>query len=89
MQFNLYKNPSRFLGTETDDIILNAKILKGPRLFKTVLKKSVAGEMHDQTLQLTPELQGPGYSEKGGDTDPKQVHSLEAGLLMCARLACN
>lgn len=62
MRCNLYKNPSRFLRTETDDIILNAKIFKGSRIFKTVLKRNTARETHDQMLKLT-------YSGKGGDTD--------------------
>lgn len=61
MSCNLYKNTSRFLRTETDDIILNAKIFKGSRIFKTVLKRNTARETHDQMLKLT-------YSGKGGDT---------------------
>lgn len=62
MRCNLYKYPSRFLRTETDDIILNAKIFKGSRIVKTVLKRNTARETHDQMLKLT-------YSGKGGDTD--------------------
>lgn len=53
MRCNLYKNPSRFLRTEIDDIILNAKIFKGSRIFTTVLTRSTARETHDQMFTLT------------------------------------
>lgn len=61
-------NPSRFLRTETDDIILNAKIFKGSRIFKTVLKRSAARETHDQMYSWL-QIQGSGNSGKDRDTD--------------------
>lgn len=78
MRCNLYKNTSRFLRTETDDIILNAKIFKGSRIFKTVLKRSTARETHDQMFtQGKVETQ---ITETGAWSGSRSGHVCPPGL---------